>query len=163
MKFLILNNHKLNLNQFPENYHLIAIHSDLDEFRLAFFLNKKLNIVLKRKKNDIYFADQDANYSSYEFLDETKYLKWIFFSNKSLVSEKTSDKNIGLFNQDNLVQNEFRLLSQQKSVDYFLIVENIANKTYIEKVLKKISEIRGIITSFISNNKLENKENLIFS
>ena len=163
MKFLILNNHKLNLNQFPENYHLIAIHSDLDEFRLAFFLNKKLNIVLKRKKNDIYFADQDANYSSYEFLDETKYLKWIFFSNKSLVSEKTSDKNIGLFNQDNLVQNEFRLLSQQKSVDYFLIVENIANKTYIEKVLKKISEIRGVITSFISNNKLENKENLIFS
>ena len=163
MKFLILNNHKLNLNQFPENYHLIAIHSDLDEFRLAFFLNKKLNIVLKRKKNDIYFADQDANYSSYEFLDETKYLKWIFFSNKSLVSEKTSNKNIGLFNEDNLVQNEFRLLSQQKSVDYFLIVENIANKTYIEKVLKKISEIRGIITSFISNNKLENKENLIFS
>ena len=80
-----------------------------------------------------------------------------------MVSEKTSDKNIGLFNQDNLVQNEFRLLSQQKSVDYFLIVENIANKTYIEKVLKKISEIRGIITSFISNNKLENKENLIFS
>ena len=119
--------------------------------------------VLKRKKNDIYFPDQDANYSSYEFLDETKYLKWIFFSNKSLVSEKTSDKNIGLFNQDNLVQNEFRLLSQQKSVDYFLIVENIANKTYIEKVLKKISEIRGVITSFISNNKLENKENLIFS
>ena len=88
MKFLILNNHKLNLNQFPENYHLIAIHSDLDEFRLAFFLNKKLNIVLKRKKNDIYFPDQDANYSSYEFLDETKYLKWIFFSNKSLVSWK---------------------------------------------------------------------------
>ena len=163
MKFLILNNHKLNLNQFSENYHLIAIHSDLDEFRLAFFLNKKLNIVLKRKKKDIYFPDQDANYSSYEFLDETKYLKWIFFSNKSLVSEKTSDKNIGLFNQDNLVQNEFRLLSQQKSVDYFLIVENIANKTYIEKVLKKISEIRGIITSFISDNKLENKENLILS
>ncbi len=158
-----MNNHKLNLNQFPENYHLIAIHSDLDEFRLAFFLNKKLNIVLKRNKNDIYFTDQDANDSSDEFLEDTKYFKCILFSNKSLVSEKTSNKNIGLFNEDNLVQNEFRLLSQQKSVDYFLIVENIANKTYIEKVLKKISEISGVITSFISENRLENKENLIFS
>ena len=95
MKFLILNNHKLNLNQFPENYHLIAIHSDLDEFRLAFFLNKKLNIGLKRKINDIYFSEQDAKYSSYEFLDDTKYLKWIFFSNKSLVFEKTSEENLG--------------------------------------------------------------------
>ena len=158
-----MNNHKLNLNQFPENYHLIAIHSDLDEFRLAYFLNKNLNISLKRKNNDIYFAEQDANYSSFEFLDETKYLKWIFFSNKSLVSEKKSNNDYGLFGQINLALNEVSLLNHQKSVDYFLIVENIANNTYIEKVLKKISEISGVITSFMSENKLENKENLIFS
>ena len=160
---MILNNHKLNLNQFPENYHLIAIHSDLDEFRLAFFLNKNLNISLKRKNNDIYFAEQDANYSSFEFLDETKYLKWIFFSNKSLVSEKKYNNDYGLFGQINSALNEVSLLNHQKSVDYFLIVENIANNTYIEKVLKKISEISGVITSFMSENKLENKENLIFS
>ena len=160
---MILNNHKLNLTQFPENYHLIAIHSDLDEFRLAFFLNKKLNIGLKRKNNDIYFSEQDANYSSYEFLDDTKYLKWIFFSNKSLVSEKSPDEDLSLFGQGSTALNEINLLSQQKSVDYFLIIENIANKTYIDKVLKKISEISGVITSFMSENKLENKENLIFS
>ena len=158
-----MNNHKLNLNQFPENYHLIAIHSDLDEFRLAYFLNKNLNISLKRKNNDIYFAEQDANYSSFEFLDDTKYLKWIFFSNKSLVSEKKSNNDYGLFGQINSALNEVSLLNHQKSVDYFLIVENIANNTYIEKVLKKISEISGVITSFMSENKLENKENLIFS
>ena len=158
-----MNNHKLNLNQFPENYHLIAIHSDLDEFRLAFFLNKKLNIGLKRKNNDIYFSEQNANYSSYEFLDDTKYLKWIFFSNKSLVSEKSPDQDLSLFSKGSTALNEMNLLSQQKSVDYFLIIENIANKTYIDKVLKKISEISGVITSFLSENKLENKENLIFS
>ena len=160
---MILNNHKLNLNQFPENYHLIAIHSDLDEFRLAFFLNKKLNIGLKRKNNDIYFSEQNANYSSYEFLDDTKYLKWIFFSNKSLVSEKSPDQDLSLFGKGSTALNKISLLSQQKSVDYFLIIENIANKTYIDKVLKKISEISGVITSFLSDNKLENKENLIFS
>jgi len=160
---LILNNHKLNLNQFPENYHLIAIHSGLDEFRLAFFLNKKLNIGLKRKNNDIYLAEQDANYSQYEYLDETKYLKWIFFSNKSLVLEKNSEEDLSLFGLRNTASNEMNLLSQQKSVDYFLIIENIVNKKYVDKVLKKISEISGVITSFISENRLENKENLIFS
>ena len=71
--------------------------------------------------------------------------------------------DLSLFAQGNSALNKINLLSQQKSVDYFLIIENIANKTYIDKVLKKISEISGVITSFISENKLENKENIIFS
>ena len=160
---MILNNHKLNLNQFPQNFHLIAIHSDLDEFRLAYFLNEKLNISLIRRNKDIHLAENNAYYSSYEFLDETKYLKWIFFSNKSLVSELPNVDDNGLFSSRSLVKNEISLLSNKKQVDYFLIVENVANKSYLEKVLKKISEISGVITSFVSDNKLENKENLIFA
>ena len=128
---MILNNHKLNLNQFPQNFHLIAIHSDLDEFRLAYFLNEKLNISLIRRNNDIHLAENNAYYPSYEFLDETKYLKWIFFSNKSLVSELPNVDDNGLFSSRSLVKNEISLLSNKKQVDYFLIVENIENKSYL--------------------------------
>ena len=161
---MILNNHKLNLNQFSENYYLIAIHSDLDEFRLAFFLNDKLSIGLIRKDNDIILHENKSNYSIYEYLDEAMFLKWIFFSNKSLVAEKTSNNELlNLFSQENIVQNEISLINQPKGVDYFLVIENVKNKIYVEKVLKKISEIRGVITAFISDKKLENKENLILS
>ena len=161
---MILNNHKLNLNQFSENYYLIAIHSDLDEFRLAFFLNDKLSIGLIRKNIDIILHENKSNYSIYEYLDEAMFLKWIFFSNKSLVAEKTSNNELlNLFSQENIVQNEISLINQPKGVDYFLVIENVKNKIYVEKVLKKISEIRGVITAFISDKKLENKENLIFS
>ena len=158
-----MNNHKLSLNQFSDNYRLIAIHSNLEEYRLAFFLNEKLNIKLKRKNNDIGLNEIKANYSIYEYLEEAMYLNWIFFSNKSLVSEESINEASNLFNQESFVQNEICLINQPKGVDYFLIIENVKNKTYVEKVLKKISEIRGVITSFISENKLENKENLIFS
>lgn len=161
---MILNNHKLNLNQFSENYYLIAIHSDLDEFRLAFFLNDKLSIGLIRKNNDIILHENKSNYSIYEYLDEAMFLNWIFFSNKSLVAEKTSNNELlNLFSQENIVQNEISLINQPKGVDYFLVIENVKNKIYVEKVLKKISEIRGVITAFISDKKLENKENLILS
>ena len=161
---MILNNHKLNLNQFSENYYLIAIHSDLDEFRLAFFLNDKLSIGLIRKNNDIILHENKSNYSIYEYLDEAMFLKWIFFSNKSLVAEKTSNNELlNLFSQENIVQNKINLINQPKGVDYFLVIENVKNKIYVEKVLKKISEIRGVITAFISDKKLENKENLILS
>jgi len=160
---LILNSHKLNLNQFSDNYHVIAIHSDLEEFRLAFFLNQKLDINLKRKRKDISLIEIKANYSVFEYLNEAMYLNWIFFSNKSLMSNKITNEESGLFSQESFFQNEVSLIKNPKGVDYFLIIENVKNKTYVKKVLKKISEIRGVITSFMSEKKLENKENLIFS
>ena len=160
---MILNSHKLNLNQFSDNYHVIAIHSDLEEFRLAFFLNQKLDINLKRKRKDISLIEIKANYSVFEYLNEAMYLNWIFFSNKSLMSNKITNEESGLFSQESLFQNEVSLIKNPKGVDYFLIIENVKNKTYVKKVLKKISEITGVITSFISEKKLENKENLIFS
>lgn len=160
---MILNSHKLNLNQFSDNYHVIAIHSDLEEFRLAFFLNQKLDINLKRKRKDISLIEIKANYSVFEYLNEAMYLNWIFFSNKSLMSNKITNEESGLFSQESFFQNEVSLIKNPKGVDYFLIIENVKNKTYVKKVLKKISEIRGVITSFMSEKKLENKENLIFS
>ena len=160
---MILNSHKLNLNQFSDNYHVIAIHSDLEEFRLAFFLNQKLDINLKRKRKDISLIEIKANYSVFEYLNEAMYLNWIFFSNKSLMSNKITNEESGLFSQESFFQNEVSLIKNPKGVDYFLIIENVKNKTYVKKVLKKIAEIRGVITSFISEKKLENKENLIFS
>ena len=163
MKLLTLNNHKLNLNQFSENYYTIAIHSNLDEYRLAFFLNEKLNISLKRKYSDISLNYNEASYSIYDYLDEGMFLHWVFFSNKSLVIDRTTNEALSLFNQESFVQNETSLINQPKGVDYFLIIENVKNKIYVEKVLRKISEIREVITSFISDKKLENKENLILS
>ena len=160
---MILNSHKLNLNQFSDNYHVIAIHSDLEEFRLAFFLNQKLDINLKRKRKDISLIEIKANYSVFEYLNEAMYLNWIFFSNKSLMSNKITNEESGLFSQESFFQNEVSLIKNPKGVDYFLIIENVKNKTYVKKVLKKISEISGVITSFMSEKKLENKENLIFS
>tara|TARA_B100000524_G_scaffold293036_1_gene167819 strand:- start:2028 stop:2504 length:477 start_codon:yes stop_codon:yes gene_type:complete len=158
-----LNNLKLNLDHFPKNYHTIAIRSDLSEFRLAFFLNKELKICLKRKNQDIYLSDNNARYSIFEYLDEVMYLKWIFFSNKALVVEKKDNLSLNLFSQQNSLQNKIYLINQPKGVDYFMIIENVKNNTYVQKVLRKISEISGVITTFVSDKELENKENLIFS
>jgi hypothetical protein len=91
------------------------------------------------------------------------FLNWVFFSNKSLAIDKTTNEALSLFNQESFVQNETNLINQPKGVDYFLVIENVKNKIYVEKVLRKILEIREVITSFISDKKLENKENLILS
>ncbi|MBP6551633.1 MAG: IPExxxVDY family protein, partial [Flavobacterium sp.] len=39
--------HKLDLGEFDEiDYHLIAIHTSLEDYRLAYFINQKLPINL---------------------------------------------------------------------------------------------------------------------
>ena len=54
---------------------------------------------------------------------------------------KITNEESGLFSQDSFFQNEVSLIKNPKGVDYFLIIENVKNKTYVKIVLKKISEI----------------------
>ena len=46
--------HKLDLGEFDEiDYYLIAIHTSLEDYRLAYFINQKLPINLSKSKNEI--------------------------------------------------------------------------------------------------------------
>ncbi len=46
--------HKLHIDEFDEvDYELIAIHTSLEDYRLAYFLNQKLPILLSKSKNEI--------------------------------------------------------------------------------------------------------------
>jgi hypothetical protein len=46
--------HKLHIDEFDEvNYDLVAIHTSLEDYRVAYFLNQKLPILLSKSKNEI--------------------------------------------------------------------------------------------------------------
>ena len=46
--------HKLDLGEFDEiDYHLIAIHTSLEDYRLAYFINQKMGLNLSKNKNEI--------------------------------------------------------------------------------------------------------------
>ena len=74
---------KFKLDDVSKDFNLIAIRSDVEDYRMVYFLNKKLNINLSRRNNDIVFYKDENKYSIYDYTDESRYLKWIFFSNKS--------------------------------------------------------------------------------
>ena len=74
---------KLNPFQSSENFHCFSIFSSLEDFRMAYFINKTFNINLKRKKLDIHENHKNAHFSHYEFLDETNFLSWKLINNKA--------------------------------------------------------------------------------
>ena len=85
--------HKLTVDQFYEDsYSLIAMHCALDDYRMAYLLNKQLQIKLERKDRDIDFEYTLASYSIYEWQDEKQFATWHLVGNICKREEKRLDQ-----------------------------------------------------------------------
>ena len=55
--------HKLLVDDFEDaNYSLLAIHCDIEDYRLAYFLNQNLATRLVRTKEDLDFSNSAASF-----------------------------------------------------------------------------------------------------
>ena len=154
---------KLNLeDSFSEEFSLLAIHTDLEDFRLAYFLNKTLGLNLSRKAFDLNFIDSKGNFSVFEYIDQDNFLKWNLISNIYNHNFTTNINSNDLFELSNELVKKFNLLSEYKNVNFLLKLENNENQVDLEDIIKEIKNIPQIITLYNINKDLKNKENLIF-
>tara|TARA_Y100000739_G_scaffold101190_1_gene86687 strand:+ start:2730 stop:3188 length:459 start_codon:yes stop_codon:yes gene_type:complete len=149
-------------DSFSEEFSLLAIHTDLEDFRLAYFLNKTLGLNLSRKEFDLNFIDSKGNFSVFEYIDEDSYLKWNLISNIYNHNFTTNINSNDLFELSNELVKKFNLLSEYKNVNFLLKLENNENQVDLEDIIKEIKNIPQIITLYNINKDLKNKENLIF-
>ena len=154
---------KLNPFQSSENFHCFSIFSSLEDFRMAYFINKTFNINLTRKKLDIHENHKNAHFSHYEFLDETNFLSWKLINNRAKAIYEDKSMSSSLFQGDFNMDVNVSLFEELKDIDFILIIENILSENFVTKVLNKLQEIEGLIMVQVSTKSLKNKENLIFS
>lgn len=148
----------------PLHYHLLAIHSVLTDYRLAFFLNKHLNIELKRAFEDLDISRQDGFYSFFQYEDEDNLLNWNLISNSSYTNVKNEIKESLLFKNTQVEIKKFKLMNELSQVDFFLKIEYHTDHININQIIKSINEIPNIISVYSLNlNNIKNKENLNFS
>ena len=156
--------HKLILDDVEDNYHLLAIHSSLEEFKMAFLLNKNLQISLKRAPVDVDFnhGEVQALYPLYSFKEPTKYRTYFLFKNKYKGSVKKVVSSGSLFIEDEISTQITYLIPEYKKVDYFLKIEDDLGEEYIQHLLNFISRIPRVITTYIVDvNQLKSRNNLI--
>ena len=148
----------------PLDYHLLAIHSVLIDYRLAFFLNKHLNIELKRAFNDLDISGQNGFYSFFQYEDEDNLLNWNLISNSSHTSVRNEIKESQLFKDTEVELKKYKLINELSQVDFFLKIEYHADYINANQIIKSINEIPNIISVYELNLKnIKNKENLNFS
>jgi len=150
--------HKLDFIN-DEKYFLIALHSNVEIFFLAYLLNKNLKTSFKKMKYNIINNENDYLFERYQSIDKNKREKMDLFSNKSaLKKNKTTDQVFSLF--DSSYFKKFFFINEFKDVDFFIKKDSINN---LDLLIKKIKLIEEIESSYLVDEKLlKNKENLIF-
>lgn len=159
--------HKLDLGEFDEiDYHLIAIHTSVEDYRLAYFINQKLPINLGKSKNEIQIniKEGETKFSRFYYHDIEKDIAWNLVQNINEVIQQKNDNGQGLFSNVNVeVSTKVYLLPEFKKVDYFLKIENMDETMDLSKIQSILNTIENITTAYsVETNKIKSKNNLIF-
>jgi hypothetical protein len=156
--------HKLMLEDFyDEAYLLIAIHSRIEDYRLAYLLNKNLEISLSRSAKDLDLNYTGSSFSIYEWYDEAQYLRWNLISNTFKTEEESLYNSGTLFKETGKTIKTYHLLSELKKVDYFIKISEEIQNINPKHLINKLQAVPQIITSYsIDINKIKSKEHLIF-
>ena len=158
--------HKLVLDDVFEevSYTLIAIHCTLEDYRLAYLLNKNLKISLIRRAKDLDYFKGISTYSIFEWEDCKQLITWSLVSNicKNKIHQKVNNES--LFSVEEPMTKTHYLIPEHKNVNYFLKIDNQFNNSKETKILKNILNISQIATAYsIDASLLKSKDNLIFS
>ena len=150
--------HKLDFIN-DEKFFLIALHSNVEIFFLAYLLNKNLKTSFKKMKYNVINNENNYLFERYQSVDKNKSEKMDLFSNKSaLKKNRTTDQVFSLF--DSSYFKKFFFIDEFKDVDFFIKKDSINN---LDLLIKKIKLIEEIESSYLVDEKLlKNKENLIF-
>jgi hypothetical protein len=159
--------HKLDYGEFDEiDYSLIAIHTSLEDYRLAYFINQKIHVTLNKSLKEIQITvkEGEAHFSRFHYYEKKKEISWDLIQNKNVVIQQQNGEIQSLFSNLNLeVATKVYMLPEFKKVDYFLKIENSDDNLDLIKIQNRLNTIDNIATIYIiDSNKIKSKNNLIF-
>ena len=158
--------HKLILDDFvdDEYYMLIAIHCAIDGYRIAYLLNSKLGIKLKRTDIDIDAYSNKTSFSVFKWYDNSQQITWSLISNVCRKETEVNNSEQSLFSKDQKTIKTFHLIPEKKQVNFFLKIEIEQNQNKEKRIIDAIHSIPQIATAYtIDLSLLKSKDNLIFN
>lgn len=154
----MLTTHKISAELFYDSFDLIAIHSSLNDYALAYALNKHLGLRLRRNQKDRQL-NNSISFPVFDWLDEVSDCEYVLFGNKCRIDE--NQRSDGLFEFDTSMR-AYYLVQERKEVDYFLKICTDQNAK-ISQMAQHISLILGVVMAYgLEADMLKSKANLIF-
>ena len=146
--------------EYDHDYILIGIHTTLNDYRLAYFLNRELKLFLTRNKDDLDFPLKNCHFPFFIYEDEASFVTWSLISNKFISIDIIASNSNNLFNEE--TKTRF-LIPEKNKVDYFIKINGYIKKEKLQDILMKIKDTEKIMTSYIIDPyTLRSRDNLIF-
>jgi hypothetical protein len=153
--------HALGLEDFcEEEYSLIGIHTALEDYKLAYLLNKNLKTQFSKSQNNLEFENDKnkASYAIYNFSSKKYDFDWFLIANSYKRENQTESNGLLL-----TTETKTYLIPEKKKVDFFIKISGEVDLDFVLRTVNKIKNIEQIITSYsIDKNILKSKDFLIF-
>ena len=153
--------HSLGFDDFSEDdYSLIGIHTALEDFKLAYLLNKNLSTSFYKSREDLNIEDQQtkASFSIFNYFSKEYDFDWFLIANSSKIENQQESNELLLSSETKTY-----LITEMNKVDFFIKISGELEDSFLSDTIEKIKNIDQIITSyFIDKDKLKSKEFLIF-
>lgn len=137
------------------DFGLIAIHSAIEGFSLAYILNKTLKGKFERSSNNEIINYADFEFFKWEIKKENIECSLISNQKKMKPKMKKSETSLFFFEETKKVS----LINSLENVDYFIKINSGLEINFIVEKIKGLPEI--ILTYIINNKKIKSKFNLI--
>ncbi|QNM84974.1 IPExxxVDY family protein [Polaribacter pectinis] len=153
--------HALGLDDFcEEEYSLIGIHTTLEDYKLAYLLNKNLQTRFSKSDKDLEFEKEKnkISFSIYNFCSTTYDYEWFLIANSFKKENKTNSNELSL-----TTETKTYLIPEKKKVDFFIKISGEVDYSFVLNTIEQIKKIEQVITSYsIDYNTLKSKDFLIF-
>ncbi|WP_298762774.1 IPExxxVDY family protein [uncultured Polaribacter sp.] len=153
--------HALDLNDFCEEaYALIGIHTSLEDYRLAYLLNKNLKTHFTKSKEDLVYTKEGvkASFSIYNYTSKVYDFEWFLIANSYKKENQTALNELLL-----TTETKTYLIPEKKKIDFFIKISGETNNNYVVEQINKIKCIEQVITAYtIEKTTLKSKDHLIF-
>lgn len=151
--------YKIKDDLFDDSFLLVALHSSLEDYSIAYGLNNVLKTKFMRNRAD-FDLSENRSFPFYDWEDEYNYRYWVLVSNHS--SKKELVSNNDLFQYETTYSTP-RLIPELKEVDYFLKIEDDEDSLNGEDIIKTLLGIPKVMAAYqVEVNKLKSRNNLIF-
>jgi len=155
--------HKISVDFYEDSFHLIALHSSLEDYAMAYALNRYLKSDFKRCQEDLSISEQ-ITIPVFEWKDNLTDRYWTFFTNNG--SKEDTLVRSDLF-ENETSYTAFNMVPEYRDVDYFIKIEqddsDSNRKGETEELIKSLLTVPSIVTAYaVETDKLKSKNNLIF-
>jgi len=158
---------KLNIDELEDdNVYLFALHTTLEDYRLAYHLNKELRIQLCKANHDLKIVTThgSSGFTLFNYEDEEHFANWDLIQNKAEIHENLTTTAYDLFSiEKKSVQSRVYLVPEFKKADYMLKVTIPENVISIPNIVAQMQSINKVSTAYeVDFYTIKSKNNLIF-